>query len=238
MRSLISKLLSLSAVVLLVASCKKNDDKPNPTIGFTYSGTISSPNDTLNFTALTKDANSVSWNFGDGTTASGFTVSHVFSGYGCYSVSATAVNDDGSTTATKEVPFTMFRKVIVKSVEVIQTPPFAYGGVSWDPNDDPDLNLKIVLPDDTVYTSGITISNSTTGLFTLSPQPVTYGLGDKMSFEIYDKDLGSNPELYLMGYANFSLCPPIPNSGLFSYNDSTNLQNGSLRLKVKYTWSQ
>lgn len=238
MRIIISKILTLLAVVVLIASCKKNEVKPNPTLRFTYSGSISSANDTLFFTALSKDANSISWNFGDGSTANGFVVSHVFHGYGCYSVSATAVNDNGSTTATIEVPFTLFRKMIVKSVEVLQIPPYAYGGVSWDPNDDPDLNLKIILPDDTVYTSGVTVNNSTTGLFTLNPQAVTYGLGDKISFEIYDKDIGSNPDLYLMGYANFSLCPPIPNSPSSLYNDSTNLVNGSLRLKVKYTWSQ
>ena len=95
MRSLISKLLTLSAVVLLVASCKKNDDAPNPTIGFTYSGTISNPNDTLTFTALTKDANSVSWNFGDGTGSSLTNPSHNYTSVGDFQIQLIATSQYG-----------------------------------------------------------------------------------------------------------------------------------------------
>lgn len=63
----------------------------------------------LSFTAATTDATgavSVAWNFGDGGTATGAAVSHVFKASGTFTVTATATDSNGTATDTAKVTVT------------------------------------------------------------------------------------------------------------------------------------
>ena len=75
-----------------------------PTASFTMSPTSGiSTSTTCTFKSTSKNASTLTWNFGDGTTASGTSVTHKFVKAGTLTVTLTASNGAGSTTASKTV---------------------------------------------------------------------------------------------------------------------------------------
>jgi hypothetical protein len=220
--------------VFVISSCKKEED----TIGsfdFIYKNTVDGLNDTVFFSAV-GDFESVTWDFGDGSTAEGIEVYHIYSSFDCFSVSATAKKGSATKQVSKNVSVTKFKRFIVSSVEVLQIPLLAGNGQDFDPNDDPDLVLKLQMPDDSIYQCPITISNSRTGNFILSPPQETNLIGQTIKFYLYDRDNGSVPDLYSIGSVGLNTCPPIPNVNSTSYVDSVTISGGSIRLEIKYTW--
>ena len=97
-----------------------------PTVTLSGPSTSGVAGDSLSFTASATDPSTVdtaagftyNWSFGDGTTATGPTASHIYSAAGTYTVSVTATDKDGgvSNPATETV-----------SIKA-STP---YGGTSW-----------------------------------------------------------------------------------------------------------
>ena len=91
-----------------------------------FGPTTGAAENVLTFTASATDPGSLdtaagfayNWNFGDGTTATGATASHIYSAAGTYTVSVTATDKDGGvSTAAKQA-------VTIKA----STP---YGGKAW-----------------------------------------------------------------------------------------------------------
>ncbi len=72
--------------------------------GWTASAQGSPNQQTLNFRSITiGEASSFAWDFGDGSTGSGETVSHTYTTPGVYTVTLTASGPGGSGTATHTV---------------------------------------------------------------------------------------------------------------------------------------
>lgn len=83
--------IAISGVIM--TSCKK--DGPAPTANFTAQGTayLSEP---VNFVSQSQDAESLEWDFGDNSTASGENVNHIYTSSGNYIIKLTAKNSTGS----------------------------------------------------------------------------------------------------------------------------------------------
>lgn len=229
-------ILGILCIMFVFSSCKKEDDTTIEIFDFTFKNTLVGLNDTVFFTAVGSDFETVTWDFGDGKTGEGIDTYHIYSSFDCFNVSATAKKGDATKTVSKNVSVTSFKRFIITSVEVLQIPLFAGNGQDFDPNDDPDLVLKIQIPDDSIYQCPITIGNSRTGNFVLSPPQDTYEIGQGIKLFLFDRDNGSVPDLYPIGSVGLSTCQAIPNFNGTSYVDSTTISGGGIRLEVKYTW--
>lgn len=230
----------LPALLLSVSvfnSCKKEDESSDSvslsiSAGSGYSLTLPK---TVNFIANAPGAESVTWDFGDGNTATGNEVSNVYTAFGCYKVKATARKDGSSSTAELDLSVSFYRRMVINAVEVVQIPPSKPGGIDWDAGDLPDLRCKIIFPGDTVWESTAVIINSDQGTFNIIPVRGTYLFDRATRFEIYDDDPGSDPNREIMGRIDYRFCPVVPDTGA-SPIDSVIVSNGALRLNVKYTF--
>lgn len=230
-------LLLLLISFLLVACKKDNEDDAPPVIDFTHtSGYSTGLPVTISFVSSASGVDLVEWDFGDSTTGQGFSTQHTYTAFGNYKVKATAIKGSQSAAIIHDVPVTFFRRVAVKSVEVLQVPTFKAGGVDWDPGTLPDLTCKITFPGDTVYQASAVFNNSETGLFNLIPPQDTYIFDQNVRFDIFDVDTGNVPDRELMGTAYYKFCNVLPTST--TYTDSVQFSSGALRLKVKFEFQQ
>lgn len=88
------RILNVLLLVGLLAGCKKEEPMPNACIE--PEKTNAKTNESINFKSCTSNSTKAYWNFGDGTTSEGLTVSHTYSQAGEYRVTLTAENKDGS----------------------------------------------------------------------------------------------------------------------------------------------
>jgi PKD repeat protein len=118
-----------------------------PTASFSYSPTAPSTSEKVNFDASGSsdpDGTVVSydWDFGDGTTASGESVTHSYSSSGEYTVELTVTDDDGGTdTVTRVVSV---NEAPTASFEYSPQSPSTSETVNFDASDssDPDGNIQ------------------------------------------------------------------------------------------------
>ncbi len=221
-------------VLTSLIACRKEEDSNNPpSISFTNTSayTLILPA-IVSFSASSSGADNITWDFGDGSTATGFNVQHSYAAFGNYKVKATAVKSGLSASQTRDIPVTFFRRAVIKQVEVLQVPTYKSGGVDWDPGTLPDLSLKITFPGDTVYESTTVLNNSENGIFNIVPSKGTFAFADYSSIGIYDIDTGNVPDRELMGVAKFKFCDVLPDTSV--YTDSVQISSGALRLKLKF----
>jgi hypothetical protein len=229
-------ILNFVLVILFFSSCKKEEENTIESFDFTIENSVVGYNDTVFFAAIGNDFESVSWDFGDGFTDEGTEVDHNYSKFDCFYVSATAKKGNATKTITKNVAITKFKRLIITSVEVLQIPLLDGNGQDYDPYDDPDLVLKLKIPENSIYQCPITISNSRTGNFLITPPQETNSIGQTIKFYLYDRDNGSVPDLLSIGSVSLNACPKIPTVNTASYVDSTTISGGGVRMKVKFTW--
>ena len=224
--------------IFLIAACKKDKDSDSaPSISFTqtsgYSQTLPV---NIVFTAIAPSADNVTWDFGDGTTGQGLTVNHSYTTFGGYKVKATATKSGLSSSYSKDIPITFYRRAVIKRIDVLQTPTLKPGGLDWDPGNFPDLAYDIVFPGDTTYVSGTVLNNTESGSFNVIPSQGTFIFNEDIKFNIYDKDVGNVPDKELMGTVRFKFTSVLPDSTV--YVDSVQVNSGALRLMLKFEFQQ
>jgi PKD repeat protein len=224
--------------LFVIAACKKDKESDSaPSISFTltsgYSQTLPV---NIVFTASAPTADNVTWDFGDGNTGQGLTVNHSYSSFGGYKVKATATKSGLSSSYSKDIPVTFYRRAVIKRIDVLQTPTLKPGGLDWDPGNLPDLAYDIVFPGDTTYVSGTVLNNAETGSFNVVPSQGTFILNEDIKFNIYDKDVGNVPDKELMGTVRFKFTSVIPDTTV--YVDSVQVNSGALRLMLKFEFQQ
>jgi PKD repeat protein len=222
----------------LIVSCKKDKDAETaPSISFTNtSGYKTTLPVNIIFTASAPSADNVTWDFGDGTTGQGLTVNHSYTSFGGYKVKATATKSGLSSSYSKDIPITFYRRAVIKRIDVLQTPTLKPGGLDWDPGTFPDLAYDIVFPGDTTYVSGTVLNNAETGSFNVIPSQRTFIFNEDIKFNIYDKDVGNVPDKELMGTVRFKFTSVIPDTTV--YVDSVQVNSGALRLMLKFEFQQ
>lgn len=93
---------------------------PGPDIQFTASDTLGCQLPfTVNFTNTTPNSQNCTWNFGDGNTATGNSVSHSYQNYGEYTVSVSVTDNDGCSS----------QRVDSAYIQVLETKPYGVSDI-------------------------------------------------------------------------------------------------------------
>lgn len=99
--------LALLAIPLVLASCDKNDkgelDGPLPTASFTTTAKTTGITTDVTFTSTSTGAFLYKWDFGDGTSGVGQTVTHTYKRSGSVKAQLTTAGKAGSTTSEPQV---------------------------------------------------------------------------------------------------------------------------------------
>lgn len=103
MKTKIYALITMAIVAILLVSCKK-DPQP-PVVEIFFEADADDPY-TIDFTTTSENATSFAWDFGDGNTGPGATVSHTYEMSGDKIVVVTVSGDGGNATDTKTVTIT------------------------------------------------------------------------------------------------------------------------------------
>ncbi|NGP90182.1 PKD domain-containing protein [Fodinibius halophilus] len=142
-------ILSLS----LFVACSSNTTGPSeeeqqeeplqlPTASFSVEGDMFTGGE-IQFNNSSKDADSYTWEFGDGTTANESNPTKSYTEYGKVTVTLTAKNEDGEDSISKTItvePKTMF----IKKIEIVDMPFTNENGEGWDTNSAPDVFINLL----------------------------------------------------------------------------------------------
>jgi PKD domain len=90
-------LLIFGLTIFMVAGCRKiTHDNIIPTASFTVSPTSAETNQNINFTNQSSNADTYSWDFGDGTTSTDVNPIHYYTAEGTYTTTLTAYRNNGN----------------------------------------------------------------------------------------------------------------------------------------------
>ncbi len=227
------------SVLIWFAACKKSEETPGSPlfVDFKVAGNtgVTSLPKSVTFTADIPDiADSVSWDFGDSTTAKGATVNHTYSRYGTYQVTITGKKGSRVGTATRVIPVTIFKKFQINRIDILKTEPYASGGLTWDSGSDkPDLTTEITMPD-SLYRSKTVLFDIDTGTINIIPPLGTKILDGAVHIEILDYDSSSVPNKKFMGFVEFNISDYI--FPTMSNTATLNLTRYNTSLKVTISW--
>lgn len=114
---------TMFAMTLLLASCSEDD--PQAPVVELFAEVDENDSYTVNFTTQSEHASSFSWNFGDGESGSGATISHTYTQSGEYTVTLTASGEGGDVSKTKAVT------IVASMEELLSGGAAASNGKTW-----------------------------------------------------------------------------------------------------------
>jgi len=126
-------MLSMSAIVLLAAACKKS-----PEVSFTPSKTTVEVDEEVSFNNTTTKAKTYDWDFGDGNTSQEESPKHSYSTEGTYTVTLeghSSSNNDGFSSSdekTINVIPKSFNRATITSVTITSFSDVTGSGFQWD----------------------------------------------------------------------------------------------------------
>ncbi|MFV0482965.1 MAG: PKD domain-containing protein [Bacteroidales bacterium] len=123
MKRTIYALLALLAVTTFATSCSSSD--PSAPVVQMYASADENDSYTWNFSTQASDANSFTWDFGDGEIGDGATATHTYTQSGEYTVTVTAKGDGGEASDSKKVT------VVAGIDELLTGGPSATDGKTW-----------------------------------------------------------------------------------------------------------
>ena len=93
--------LSVLVFSILLFGCSKSttDSKPAPVASFTWKTSNTTAPSTVVFTNTSTNASSYIWDFGDGTTSTVISPTHIYNTVGTFTATLTATNSSGSSSA-------------------------------------------------------------------------------------------------------------------------------------------
>lgn len=123
MKKLFYSFFTMLAVATLLYSC--GEDDPAPPIVDMFAEVDENNSYKVNFTTNAQNATSFTWDFGDGNSGSGSSVSHTYVQSGDYMVKVTALGEGGEAIASKSVT------IAASMSELISGGPAATNGKTW-----------------------------------------------------------------------------------------------------------
>jgi hypothetical protein len=160
------QLFIISISFIFFNSCSKEEIVPPPEAFFSmnldYSDLrtafIANYTEEVTFTSTSKNATLIEWEFGDGTFATGTSVTHVYEEKGSYTVRMIA-NNEGSVFSSLEKNISVGGRIL-KSISILKIDDKDSNGQSWDERngnpdilfffgevDNPDFNFLVAFPD-------------------------------------------------------------------------------------------
>ncbi|MAO64114.1 MAG: hypothetical protein CL666_03870 [Balneola sp.] len=160
------QLITLSILLLslsLFASCSSNSTGPSeeeqeeeplelPTASFSVDGDTFTDGE-VQFNNSSTDADSYTWEFGDGTTGNESNPTKTYSEYGEVTVTLTAENADGEDSITKTITIEP-KKMFIKTLSVSAMPFTNDSGQAWDATSGPDVFVNFINDSGEGYSMG------------------------------------------------------------------------------------
>lgn len=196
--------------ILVFTSCKKKKEDLHPSVDFSYTGNTSIFPATMTFTCNLNSPYTITWDFGDGSSATGNPITHTYAHMGFYTVYANAKSDDGYGSAVNYVNLSPYKRLAITNIQG-SAPLLTPQGTTWDPepgSTNPDLLFKIFNSSGTELSGvgGYVITaNSFTGSDYYNPTLIISDFASSFTASINDHDLGSIPADQDIG--NFSFRP-------------------------------
>ena len=118
-------------VLFLFSSCVKNELGELPSISFTYSNNVDTVPVAVSFSASTMNTETVSWDFGDGQSGIGTSITHIYTSQGLYKVTATATSQEGIISKQmKSVNVSPYTQIAISQIIVsVPTPTSFYSRI-------------------------------------------------------------------------------------------------------------
>lgn len=240
------KILTLAfALVALASACSKKDPVPAPVANFSITGDNNFAPNKVTFTSNSSNAVLLNWDFGDGSSAVGEVVTHVYTTGKTYTVTLTANNSDGQkniitkTATVKPLP----TKMILNSVVLEQLPLVKPDGSAWDTGSGPDPYFKISDAAGTEYfkskyfadvlASSFPLTYVGQGVPNTTAFPITFSALDfDYTLEIWDYNTITDNR---MAIANFKIRTYMPTDGS-PYPDKIKFTNTNTSLTINIAW--
>lgn len=231
------RILAILIGISIISCKKKEEEEKQATIDFTYSGNIGTPPSNVSFTATPSDAGTVEWDFGDGTTASGTSVSHTYTNTGFFSVYCKLTTSYGSAGKTKNVNVSPY--TFISILELQGTAPLLNtSGIAWDAStdNDPDLFFRVYNSNgNEVGNTAVGASNTFQLQLTINPAISFYDFDETFKVKLFDYDLSPDTD-DLVGEFSFRPADYFPGSGQFpAYFQKTDANTGATG-RVKVGW--
>jgi PKD repeat protein len=150
-KSPMKKILSVLALAAIFTSCKKENNPPKPTAGFSFARNTSADaitigaSDTASVISNATNAASISWDLGDGRTVAEYTVVLSYPKAGTYTVTLNAKAADGTiATSTKKVTVQdrVLKNIVINEVYWNNTDAM-YKDAGWPLTETADIYVKI-----------------------------------------------------------------------------------------------
>jgi PKD repeat protein len=213
---------------MLILSCTKT-----PEACLTADKTLGEPGTIFTLISCATDAETIKWEFGDGTTATGNSVSKSYVNSGTYLVKITAESKNGKKTDKGSVAITVGNRFLKKVVITSFAAKKPDGTSNWDLGTgsatNPDVFMKFRIKDNTIFNYVTTIMTDLTN----SLLPLGWDLGsarlqltnDEWEIEMRDDDsvFGVSIGSELMASWAFNPMTKIASSpGIIVLDDVTN----------------
>jgi PKD repeat protein len=197
------KNLKYSAFIILISalvftSCKKkssDESSPSPVAGFQISilNCYQAPA-TVTFNNQSTNATGYSWSFGDNTTSTEASPTHIYSAAGTYTITLTATGDGGSNTVSTTIQVSPgYTSAQITSITLAQYPKRNSSGNPWDADAGPDVYFKF-FKNDTAHLlanyDSLTYNNlqATSLTISLSTPLLVSSLSDTIYVSAFDKE--------------------------------------------------
>lgn len=221
-------LLLLSFFLMSCDSGGGNQNQP-PSASFSVSSEDPRAGTSVSFTASASDPDgsieSYNWEFGDGSSGSGSSVSHTYQNSGSFAVQLTVVDDEGATsTASRSLDVQQqFTEVTITRIEVREMPFTNEEGEGWDFSSGPDVYVtRFNVPED------MTVDRTSTRYDNIAPGdlPLPYStsftiddLSEEQSINLIDSDPNADDFIGGVSYTFENLVGEYPNNFTLEFED-------------------
>lgn len=226
--------LLLIISILFLSNCSKEGINSEPKADFSFNIISQAPNYLVEFIDNSKNAETLTWDFGDGNTEEGKDPLHKFGKPGKYSVTLTVTKNGKSDKITKLVDLAGggYQQVFVKSISIVKIPSKDGNGNNWDPSDDPDLYCKMQ-----VFNGNFLLDTYSTRAVNATTYPITWKIEPSIdvqeifklyNFYVYDDDPPNSEALVGKITCSFS--------DFDTYPTTVEISDGQLILKLELAW--